>query len=637
MRRFVFLIVLVCLRQMIMGQEIPINLEDQIESTRIDADYQSLETADFQQRLNLNKASRFDFEVLTYLDTDDIERLIQHRENFGNFLHILELQQLNLTPIQLEQLVKDIFVVSPNSIWVKDNKRWTTSLTYSLKSGIEVTSGKCAVRNRYSGPKGVQASVNFEKDAGEQWWLPGTDYSSFALLIPHGRSKVFLGDFDVNLGEGLIVGQGFRPNKSVLVMNISNRTLGVKPHRSLEENEFFRGIAVQSEYKNWKIIGFISSLRRDAIMDSLGIRSPTVSGLHRSEREISQRDAAQFKEAGTSFNRLGNRGILGFNFIAGMVNPQLVERSEYSYIFQPIGQSYSKVSVNHQINVGNIRLFGEMAMSDKVSLAIIQGAQLSAGKSLDFAVSYRRYGKRFNGYHSGGFSESGKTVNESGLYLASRYKWKSWMFRANFDMFKFSHPGFGQLSARLGSDYLIEIRLRRKRQAEWYVRYSGQNKESFVATADGKKLTVNTTHKLRWNYEQNLGKKWRFRFRMETILSGQSHQKQNIGRMIYSDIRYLSASRFSMNYRLMLVNGSDFDSRVYVYENDVPFSFSIPSYFGKRIRSYALLRLHLSQYSSIYIKFAMDKTIGNSTLNRGEMYIAHQNKKEIKIHIQQRF
>jgi len=637
MRGLVFLISLLFLSQMALGQETPIDLEDQIESTRIDADYQSLETADFQHKLNLNKASSYDFEVLTYLSTNDIKRLIEHRENYGNFLHILELQQLSFTPMQLEQLVSDVFVVSPNSIWIKDSKRWTTTLSYSLKSGMEVSDGKCAVRNRYVGPKGVQGSLNFEKDASERWWSRGTDYSSFSLLIPHGRSNVFVGDFDVNLGEGLIVGQGFRPNKSVLVMNISNRTHGIKPHRSVEENEFFRGIAIQSEFKHWKIIGFVSSLRRDAIMDTLGIRSLTLSGLHRSEREISQRDAAKYREVGSSITRLGNHGILGLNFVAGNVNPQLVHRSEYPYIFQSVGNQYSKVSLNHQLNVGNIRLFGELAMSDKLSLAVIQGAQISAGKVLDFAVSYRRYDKRFNGYHSGGFSESGKTVNESGLYMAARYKWKSWMVRANFDMFKFNHPGFGQLSSRLGSDYLVEVRMRHKRQAEWYVRYSGQNKESFVETESGKKLTVNTTHKLRWNYEQSIGKKWRFRFRMETILSGQSHQKLNLGRMIYSDLRYQSASHLSFNYRLMLVNGNDFGSRVYVYENDVPFSFSIPSYFGKRIRSYALLRLHLSQYSNLYIKFAMDKTIGDATLNRGDMYIAHQNKNEIKIHIQQRF
>jgi hypothetical protein len=76
---------------------------------------------------------------------------------------------------------------------------------------------------------------------------------------------------------------------------------------------------------------------------------------------------------------------------------------------------------------------------------------------------------------------------------------------------------------------------------------------------------------------------------------------------------------FSGNIRLQYFETDDYDSRIYAYENDVLYSYSIPVFYDKGYRYYINLNYDLSKKISIWFRWAQtiypDKKIIGSGLD----------------------
>jgi len=66
-----------------------------------------------------------------------------------------------------------------------------------------------------------------------------------------------------------------------------------------------------------------------------------------------------------------------------------------------------------------------------------------------------------------------------------------------------------------------------------------------------------------------------------------SKQSSEKGILICQDLVFLPPEKtFSMNGRLAYFHTDGYNSRLYAYENDVLYSFSIPALYGEGIRAY---------------------------------------------------
>ena len=107
---------------------------------------------------------------------------------------------------------------------------------------------------------------------------------------------------------------------------------------------------------------------------------------------------------------------------------------------------------------------------------------------------------------------------------------------------------------------------------------------------------------LRWQ----LNKKWTIQNRAEASQYQKGDGKREFGYMVYQDLDYSPMfSKITANVRLAYFNTPGYNSRIYVYEDDVLYSFSFGMYSGKGFRTYLNLKYNLTKKLNIWLRYAM--------------------------------
>src|SRR5207253_8478418 len=116
----------------------------------------------------------------------------------------------------------------------------------------------------------LQYGITGEKDPGEQFFRgnqkAGFDFYSFhfyASKLGMIRSLV-IGDFTVNLGQGLVQWQGLAFKKSADVLNIKRQSDVLRPYNSAGEIAFNRGAGVTIQHRFLEATAFVSYRKIDA-------------------------------------------------------------------------------------------------------------------------------------------------------------------------------------------------------------------------------------------------------------------------------------------------------------------------------------------------------------------------------------
>jgi hypothetical protein len=89
-----------------------------------------------------------------------------------------------------------------------------------------------------------------------------------------------------------------------------------------------------------------------------------------------------------------------------------------------------------------------------------------------------------------------------------------------------------------------------------------------------------------------------------------------------------------MNGRLAYFHTDGYNSRLYAYENDVLYAFSIPALYGNGIRSYFNFQQHLGANFTLWLKLA---TMHQFAHGDGEQRVDSSTKSEIKIQLRYQF
>ena len=83
----------------------------------------------------------------------------------------------------------------------------------------------------------------------------------------------------------------------------------------------------------------------------------------------------------------------------------------------------------------------------------------------------------------------------------------------------------------------------------------------------------------------------------------------------------------------MLFSTQDYNTRVYTYENDVPYAFSIPSFFGSGQRWYLMFRYDINKSLSLWIRIARTIYFNKETIGTSNERINGNTSSEAKIEI----
>ena len=110
------------------------------------------------------------------------------------------------------------------------------------------------------------------------------------------------------------------------------------------------------------------------------------------------------------------------------------------------------------------------------------------------------------------------------------------------------------------------------------------------------------------------------------------------GFLYYADIIYKPMmKKYSGNMRLQYFETDGYDSRMYAFENDVLYSFSIPVFYDKGYRYYINLNYDFSRKLSCWLRWAQTIYKDRTTVGSGLDEIQGNKRTEVKLQCQYYF
>ncbi|HYC38866.1 MAG TPA: helix-hairpin-helix domain-containing protein [Chitinophagaceae bacterium] len=629
----------------VFSQELPGPTEQQLEA-RAEGNEETLDEQELSEReqlrrqpVNLNTASADELRLLPLLTEEQIENLLRYRDAFGKLISVYELQAVprwDLASIRL--LLPFVTVDTLVSLLGETSRRWRGGEHsvvfrgsrrmegYNQMSGMQsFQGGRARLFLRYQYRKGTLLQYGFtaEKDEGERFFAGaqklGFDFYSAHLFLRNlGHLKqLAVGDFTVNLGQGLIHWQGMNFGKSV--SNIRRQAPLFRPHSSAGEFNFHRGAAVSVNNGPWEA-GLFFSVRRlsaNTVFDSMNQRyevtSLISSGLHRTAGEVEDRHRLTRWSAGGTL-KLFRRGFhFAINAVGHSFSVPLTRKKEPHQAFTFTGRRWGNLSFDYAGTLRNMHVFGEVAMDRNESFAVVQGLLVTPDPRADLAIHFRHIPKQYQAHLGNAFTENHMPANETGIFAGITLRpaagWQLDMFA---DLFSFPWLKYGVDAPANGMEFSMQLTYTPAKGVEACSRLRVQLRPETEPIEGHVTGFLRQVSKRGWRSQVSYraGSHFLLRYRIEMLWHDTANRLKT-GLLSFIDVHHKVSPLLSFTGRIQYFDTDGYGARVYVFEYDIASGPAVPAFYDAGLRYYLVLRYEPSQRLSAWLRWA--QTIYNGT------------------------
>ncbi len=300
------------------------------------------------------------------------------------------------------------------------------------------------------------------------------------------------------------------------------------------------------------------------------------------------------------------------------------------------GKDWYNSSIDYSYTFRNYHFFGEAAVDKNNSKAFVGGVLASLDKTVDASLVYRNIEKSYQTLYGNAFTESTFPTNESGLFTGVSIKPAIFLrIDAYADVFSFPWLRFRVDAPTTGTDYLLQVTYKPNKQVEVYTRFRNENKAINLSGLDLSTRQAFTRPRQGWRNQvsYNVTKEVSVRTRVE-MLWFDAHEKEisEQGFLTYFEGKYKPFSKpYAINARLQYFETDGFDSRLYAFENDVLYSYSIPQFIGKGFRYYVNFNLDVTKKMTVWARWAQTVYANETSLGSGLDEISGNRKSEVKL------
>lgn len=628
------------------GQGVPEPTEQQLENL---ADVEQVETEDdagiqeleqFRKHpLNLNTADADELRQIPFITDLQVTALLAYRDLLGKLVHVLELQAvpgwdmatirkvlpyISIGPaISLAEETGKRFREGEHQFLVRVSQVMEKSKGYRQPPGDNGYSGSpqhLLFRYSYRFKNGLQYGLLGDKDAGEAFGRGaqrlGFDFYSvhlFARRIGNIQSLA-LGDFTVNMGQGLIQWQSLAFKKSTDVTAVKRQSAVLRPYHSAGEYNFHRGAGITIKKGRSMSTLFISyrKLSANIIPDSLGgevhVSSLLTSGYHRNQSELEDRNTISQLAAGGCIQFRSGRWQAGINGVYYRFSQPLQKREDAYNLYAIQGRHWMNAGIDYSYTYRNLHFFGEAALDQQRNSAFIQGLLMSVDQRVDIALLQRTISAGYQSVNGNAFTENQFPTNETGIYTGISIRPAAgWKLDAYADLYRFPWLRSGADAPGAGNDWVWQLSYSPNRETLLYSRYRRDSKE--LNQPDNTTVTnymVPTTRES-WRTQLNckLGPALEFRCRVELLWYNRKREQPETGFLGFLDFLYRPLLKsWSGGIRLQYVETGGYHSRIYAFENDVLYSYSVPVFSDKGLRYYINLHYGPGKRISAWLRWA---------------------------------
>ena len=532
---------------------------------------------------------------------------------------------------------------------------------------------KLQFRYNYNYRNQIRAGFVVEKDAGEMFFTDkvsdtiksllgkqyrrGFDFIGFHLYVKDlGIVKAaVLGDYQLSFGQGLTLWSGMTFGKAGAGSSVMKQARGIAPKASASEYGFMRGAAVTLGKGPFSGTVFYSHRWVDAnvsVADSLDNEAEFVSslqetGYHRTIGELLDRHAIRQQVVGGHLTYAIAHFEVGYTAYHTWLNVPLELRPSHYNQFYFQGKSLTNQGIDFKYVKGKYAVFGEMAMSlnyDSTNLIQTQrpwalaglvGLTVKPAGYLNFTVMYRDYGRAYQNLLSNAFGEGSRNQGQRGVYLGVEVAPAPyWTILAYADQFQFTWLTSQVNAPSRGHDYYLRVSHSFNRRTNAYLQF--RSKTKMKNSTDGEVFShypiFYTKNTVRFNISYQIVGDLHCSNKAEYAQYRNEDGTNEHGYFLCQDIAYKPENLpFSLTFRYAIFDAKDYNARVYAYENDVLYSFSVPALYGKGMRFYLLGKVKLFNSLTLYARIGRTIYSDRDVIGSGLTQIEGNHKTDLKV------
>lgn len=650
MLRFVFILFLILIKinsysQEIVLSEMIISIAEELAAEEPDPE----EAADYVERLqdlvedpvNINSSYEDEISRLFFLSPFQVKALADYPHASGKILSVYEIAGIPGFDNEIA-LMMIPFITLENTLTTPaySSKLRNVSITnFSIKPGNEDTSSlgsQWRILSKYKFTAGTFAGgFTAEKDPGEKF-LSGTPpvpdfYSAYLSYSGKGIiKKIIIGDYSARFGQGINLNTGIRTGLSLSSQGYMSARDEIKPYTSTNENNCLRGIAAELSFKNVAIYLFYSKNYPDATLGSFSgiskdyIENFYTSGLHNTYSLLQKKDAISdlFYGINLSYNFKNLKiGMALSEDRLSLPVTRSADNPEKTLSFE--GDKNNLYTIYYNSVIKRMILYGDFSVNKFYEYAFVQGISLRPADRLTVNFLYRKYSAGFISFHGKGPGRSSSTGNEEGITGNFTFEAAKHLFiSGGCDIWKFPWLRYRCTAPSHGLKQEITVRFLASEKltidASFNYRLSVTNNPATKGIPkQGETISRTLKGAFRYSFTDNLTIGTRLDYKIV-------HTSGSRGMLMLQDINY-TFRKFPVTIwlRFCLFDTDDYDSRIYTYENDLLYSFSIPAFSGEGGRTYLMAKWKLNNIAEMRIKYGITSlNTGNSTF---------ENKEEIKM------
>lgn len=612
--------------------------------------------------LNLNEAGEDELRSLSLLSALQVHHFLRYRVLLGKLLSVYELQAVPFWDIVTIKRLLPYIRVDDTAAFGEGLavavKKAEKQLFFRASRVLERAKGyEQGISNGYLGDRNhlllqfrarykslVQYGFTAEKDAGEQFFKgasKGFDFYSFHFFAAQqGRIKTLaLGDFAVNMGQGLIQWNSMGFQKSAEVMSVKREAPVLLPYRSAGEFYFNRGAGITLKQGRTEATFFASARKTGATISDESTGSFTAfhtSGYHRTSSEAAKKNNTGILSAGMVLKYSEKAVNIGLNAIVHRFGGNLEKGGEPYSKFRLSGRQWYNISLDYSHTYRNLHLFGELAVAPHSYPALVQGCLLAIDPKVDISLVYRNIHPKYQSLFGNAFTDNAAPSNEEGLFAGIIIRpVQRWQLNAYADIYRFPWLKYRVDAPGGGRDYLVQLVFQPDRRSELYLRYRsssrGGNEESGVTNYVADQTLTN----LRLHFSGKLSRlvELRCRFELSWYEKGKEAEEGFTG---FIEGRLEFPAGAAANLRLQYFETGS-NSRLYTYESDVLYGSGTRVLSGKGFRYYINFTYDITRKISVWVRWAQFLFPGENQTGSGLEMIPAGRKTETRMQMRYNF
>jgi len=584
-----------------------------------EVDYEQLQTDLYtlhESPIDLNHTSEEELSLLYFLSPQQIDEILLYADKHP-FQSLYELRLIqSLADYEIRDLLPFVTVKAPlpfreglevGSIFKHARHEILSRIDARYIEAFEGTDPMyIQTRYRFDYQRRVIFGAQLRRPAGGD--ARSLQYGAYMQLRDIGHMHTLVaGNFQASFGQGLVLAPVFRAGRSSYVHSIGQATEGLRYYSSVDgEGLHGAGATFRWEWnKTTRLdVSALYSLKR--ANDSTWHHLVGANTTARHKRLQVQLTAIEniwqdtiYPYRNTAYNQHYFRGTN--QFVIGAA-----ARYNHGWF-----DAFCEVATTQTYD--QRQMTNDQRQNPHWGFGTIVGSRFYPAQGISLLALYRYYSPYFDNVLGYAFSETSRLGDENGGYLGFEItRLKDWRFVGYGDIFYFSGPKYGiPESNTLGYDALFETQYHSPMSSDGRQMANGQWSLllRFRARRKG-----DSTYSFRMQYDHQWGP-WSFRTTADANLIPshdneitESRNNVTYGLSLAQDVALdltpytLHHTPLSLRLRLQGFDAREWANRIYLYEHDVLYAFSIPAVYGFGGRAYLCLRWQIIPQLTLYFR-----------------------------------